>query len=541
MNNITFGECLKNMLLALNLSMSRLAKSIHVDSSLVNRWVHGERIPPYDSPYIENIAVYLSKNVKNEYQVDNINDILIKQGMNFDNLNNMYEKIKRSLLEAQGCSFQKKHLKEKDIKLKEKTLREEKKQKIIHSAVLESDTMDRMLQNKGLHEIVELSCNDKVIFCSDNIEKHAIDMLHEALSGDFAENKVVYMTYNNNLARSKDEITKIRDYFLKVISRGWKVIILMRIDCNLSRILGFSKFAIPLLIQGGLTIYYYTKYGLIGAERETFVVPQVGAISSFANSHNTEINTAFYLKSCSAVTVFEEYFKILMKSNAKQLIKYYSRKECMEYCNSLTECEESVGNRMVFKSNLSTIVLPEHVYEKLLKKSGISDVIRQFALMNFKKQCNAFKKNVKHYDFKEIYLMDSISNLIKNQEFYLYYYYGIKKVKLDMGDIVELLENIVRNLKLYKNYYISFVNKKCEDLNGFNKFSFVLKERKALFYENYDLENNYPSVRISIDEPYFINAYGEFFKKNWDHISPLHKEKLEMIKFLKRHINVLKR
>jgi len=103
---MTFGECLKYMLLALNLSMSRLAKSIHVDSSLVNRWVHGERIPPYDSSYIENIADYLSKNVYNEFQVNNINDILLKQGLKLDNVNNIDDKIKTALLEAQGYSFE---------------------------------------------------------------------------------------------------------------------------------------------------------------------------------------------------------------------------------------------------------------------------------------------------------------------------------------------------------------------------------------------------------------------------------------------------
>lgn len=538
---MTFGDCLKNMLLALNISMSRLAKSIHVDSSLVNRWVHGERIPPYDSSYIENIAEYLSKNVHNEFQVNSINDILLKQGLELDTSNNIYDKIKVTLLEAQGYSFhlKKKHLKEKSINVTE-TLRKEKNHKIIQNDVLETGTMDSMLQKKGLNEIVELSCNDKIIFGSDNIDKYTVELLHEAVGVDFTENKVIYMTCNNNLAKSNDEILKMRAYFSKAINGGWKIIILIRIDNNVSRILGFNKFAIPLLIQGGLTIYYYKEYSLIGEERETFVIPKIGAISSFTNSYNSEINTAFFLKSCSAVIVFEEYFKALIKNNARQLLRYYSRNECMEYCKYLAECEESVGNRLVFKSNLSTIMLPEHIYYRLLKKSDVSESMKQFAFINFKKQCNSFRKNVRYYECKEIYLMDSICNLIKNKEFYLYYYTGIKKIKLEVRDIIELLENIIHNLKTYANYNISFINKKSEYLVGLNNFSFVIKERKALFYENLDLEDNYPSARISIDEPFFLNAYNEFFRKNWDRIASLHKEKVEIVKFLKRHINVLK-
>jgi len=430
-------------------------------------------------------------------------------------------------------------LKDKNIKTTEKISRE-KNYKPVPKAATKTDTMEYILQKKGLQNIVELSCNDKVVFGSDNIDKLAIDLLHEAASAVFAENKIIYMTFNNNVVKSKDEIIKIRTYFSKVISIGWEIIILMRIDNNVSRILSFSKFAIPLLIQGGLTIYYYTKYGLFDAERETFVIPEIGAISSFANRHNSKINTAFFLKSGSAITVFEEYFRALLKNNARQLIRYYSRNECMEYCSFLAECEESIGNRMVFKSNLSTIMLPEHIYYRLLKKSDLSEHIRQFAFINFKKQCNSFRNNVKHYECKEIYLMDSIYNLIKYQEFYLYYYTGIKKIKLDIKDIIELLENIIHNLKIYKNYNISFINKKSKDFIGLYNFSFVLKERKALLYENFNLEDNYPSERISMDEPFFVNACNEFFKKNWDRIASLLKDEVEIIKFLRRHIDALK-
>lgn len=524
------------MLLELNISMSRLARSIHVDSSLVNRWVHGERIPSYNSAYIENIAEYLSKNVHNKFQINNINSVLLKQGLKFDNQDDIYNNIKIALLEAQGYSFQyqKEHLKHKKINSREKN------DKLIPKAVLKTDTMKDLLQKEGLQEIVELSSDDKVVFGYDNIIELTIELLNDAISNDFVKNKLIYMTYNNNFPKSKYESMEMKACFSKAINKGWKIIILMRIDNNLCRLLNFNKFAIPLFIQGGLTIYYYTQYGLIGAERETFLIPQIGAISSFANSQNLEINTAFVLKNYSALTVYEEYFNILKMSNYRQLIKYYSSNECMEYCNFLIECEESVGNQMAFKSNLSTIMLTDHIYYKLLKKSDISDHMKKNAFTYFKKQYNSFRNNVKHYEFKEIYFMDSISDLIKNQEFYLYYYTGIKKIKLNVHEIIELMENIINNLKKYANYYISFINKKSVDLLGLNNFSFLLKERKALLFENFDLTDN-PSLRISIDEPFSISACYELFSKNWNGIASLFKDKVEIIKYLQRHIDVLKR
>jgi hypothetical protein len=68
----------------------------------------------------------------------------------------------------------------------------------------------------------------------------------------------------------------------------------------------------------------------------------------------------------------------------------------------------------------------------------------------------------------------------------------------------------------------------------------VLKERKALFYENYRLKDNYPEVSVFVDEPLFVKAFEEYFRRTWEeNIAPVHKEKLEVIKLLQRHMDAL--
>lgn len=538
MNNMTFGECLKCMLSALDVSMNRLAKSINVDNSLVNRWVHGERIPPYGSSYIENIAEYLSKNVRNAYQIKNLNELFIRQGLYLSNTNNIEDRIKKVLSETQGYSYEckKRILKDKKLKIKEKVA-EEKNYKTNSE---DSITEPRIFQMKTTDNIVELSSDDKVILGSDNINMLVLDLLDEAIRADYHKNKIIYMTYNNNVIRTDDEIAKIRNRFIKTIKKGWKIIILIKLDNDLCRILNFIKFAMPLIISGGLIIYYCTRYGLFNTERETFVIPEIGAVSSFIYNCNSEINTAFYHKNVSAVNVFKEYFEAMLKNDARPLINNFAINEYEKYCRILTEADESVGSRMSYKSNLNSIMLPEQIYIKLLKKYKFSDDVIGFAFKNYKKQCDAFKRNIRHYEYNEIYLMDSINSLIEGQEFYLYYYSGIKQIKLDIEDIIDLLKNIIHNLETYKHYNISFINEMAESLTATNNFSFVLKERKALFYENYKLKGNYPEVSVSVDEPLFVKAFEEYFRRTWEeHIAPVHKEKLEVIKLLQRHMDAL--
>lgn len=541
MNNMTFGECLKYMLSALDVSMNRLAKSINVDNSLVNRWVHGERIPPYGSSYIENIAEYLSRNVRNGYQIKDLNELFIRQGLCPSNSSNMEDIMKKFLSEAQGYSYEckKKLLMDKKIKIKENA-EEAKNYKERSSNSIETNSEAHIFQMKTAGDIFELSGNDKIIFGSDNIAMLALDLLDEAASTDFQGNKIIYMTYNNNASINNDEIVQTRNRFARVIKNGWKIIVLIKLDNNLSRIVSFIRFAMPLIRAGGLVIYYCTKYGLFDVERETFVIPGIGAMSGFVYSCDSDINTAFYLKSMSAVDVLKEYFETMLKNDARPLIKYFEMNEYTEYCRILTEADEAVGGRMSYKSDLNIIMLPEKTYVKLLKKYKFSDDVMKFAFKNYKKQCNNFKKNIRHYEYNEIYIMDSISSLIKRQEFYLHYYSGIQRIKLDIEDVVELLKNIIHNLKTYKHYNISFINKKTENLITTENFSFVLKERTALFYENYKLKSNCPITSIFVDEPFFVKAFEEYFGEIWEHIAPVYKEKAEIIKFLQRHIDALK-
>ena len=89
MANMKFGECLKQLLSILGISMNQLSKAINVDSSLVNRWVNDKRIPLYNTSYIEHISEYLSKNVTNTFQIQHLNKLFMdicKNGSSEDSI-----------------------------------------------------------------------------------------------------------------------------------------------------------------------------------------------------------------------------------------------------------------------------------------------------------------------------------------------------------------------------------------------------------------------------------------------------------------------
>lgn len=542
MNSMTFGECLKRLLSALDVSMNRLSKAINVDNSLVNRWIHGERIPPYGTSHIDNIADYLSKNVHNTFQINRLNEALQNDCKCINDADNTEDKIKEVLYEAQGYSIENKNKEKNKIKNKETKITNTKL--TISSQVnFENDTKIEIAKNHILdfEKAVELSKNDKIIYGKENIFLACIYLLENALKQDCIDNKILYVTFNNNkvgLIKNNDYLILLRDYFSKVINKGWKILILVKLDNNIGRTVKFIKFVWPLIETGGVILYNYAKYGIFDAERETYVMQDVGALSVFTSSENYGIDCAFYLQDKKAVEVLEDYFNMLLKNHTRPLLKKYTKNSYTEYCSLLIEADENIGDHMLYKSTFNTLMLPENLYKKLLKNVMLSSEEKKNSFEYYKKQINAFKKNILQYDYKEIYPAESINNLISNNQFHLYYYSGIKLIKLEIGEVIELLKNIIYIIKTYTNYSIAFIHKKFDKSKEYD-FSCTIKEGKAIFFEEYKLLDNVLEARLSTEEPIFVKASEEYFKKTWENIVPGYKEKADIIQLLQRHIDVL--
>jgi len=544
MNNVTFGECLKRLLSALDVSMNRLSKAINVDNSLVNRWIHGERIPPYGTSYIDNIADYLSKNVHNTFQINRLNEALQNECKYINDADNIEEKIKKVLYESQGYSIENKSKEKKKIKNKAIKMNNTKLTNV-SQVNFENENKIEISRNNipDFNRTVELSSNDKIIFGTENIFSAWIYLLDNALKQDCIDNKIIHLTFNNSrvdIINNNDKLIVLRDHFSKAINKGWKVLILVKLDNNIGRTVNFIKFVWPLIETEGLILYNYKKYGIADAEKETYVMPGVGALSVFTDNENSGIDCAFYLRSKQAVKVLEDYFNLLLKNHTRPLLKKYNRDSYIEYCSLLIEAAENIGDHMLYKSTFDTLMLPEDLYKKLLKKNMLSSGEIKKSFGYFKKQESAFKKNIQYYNYKEIYPADVINNLISTHQFHLYYYSGVKLIKLEIGDIIELLKNIIDIIKTYANYSIAFIHKKF-DKSKENDFCCTIKERKAIFFEEYNLLDNVLEVRLSIEEPIFVKAAEEYFKNTWDHIVPGYKEKAEIIQLLQRHIDVLKK
>ncbi len=534
--DVKFGECLNSLLSILGVSMSQLSKAINVDSSLVNRWVNGKRVPPYSSKYIENITEYLSKNIKNSFQEQHINELFLSICSDNKLIDSTQEKIKMILFESQGYSIE--YIKkERFPKYSNNDQPYSKRHDNICKKSLTKNT------NK-LTSFMDFSSEDKIILGLENILSAGVFLLEFAASQKGKKNSTIYMSYHNNLDMENhhsDYLVRCKDALIKAINNGWNIVLLLRLDNNIAKTIGFMNFLKPLMVTGKITLYHINKYDISVTNNDNLIVSGIGALSCFLVKLNSKASSAFYFRNKTAVDILENHINIFLSTCSSPTIKYYSHKNKMDYSYCLAKSEEYIGNRFLFKYCFGALTIPISLYEKLLKNKGLSIDKILTALELHKRRLNAFIKNVQIYEYNDIYSIDCVNNLINHRQLYLYDYTENELVNLEVQDIIDLLHNIITLLETYNNYNIALISEDTDSTVKDSDFYFIVKERQAVLLETLTASKSIPQVQLSIKEPMMVKAFEEYFKELWRNIAPVNKAKTEVIAWIRRQIELLYR
>ncbi|MEL7565622.1 MAG: hypothetical protein AAGU27_12140, partial [Dehalobacterium sp.] len=257
---IKFSECLNSLLSIFDISANRLSKAINVDSSLVNRWVNGKRIPGYGSVYIESITEYFTKNILNSFQMQLLNELFLSICENHEFVGNQKEKISKILLEAQGYSIECKKKEQKEVNQsinKGQIFKSPNSQPLYCQRQNHINDKNLICNINEITHLVALSNEDKIIFRTENIFSAAVFLLEIAAHQKCKDNNTIYITYTNDLDTvNQDLIYCFRNALVKAINNGWNVILLLRLNNNVNRTIELIKFAKPLIKTGRFTPYY---------------------------------------------------------------------------------------------------------------------------------------------------------------------------------------------------------------------------------------------------------------------------------------------
>lgn len=368
--HITFDECLKLFLTTLDIRMSQLAKAINVDSSLVNRWVNGKRIP--SSAYIGDITDYLARNTLSPLQQKLVNEIFLSLGIDTNEEKRSNEEIFRRVLNR-ALAHSQSSLKTKKLSLAQGAC-----------CIPVKDP------EPGILHSIPLSSKDRLLYGMPSIYSALLVFLKNAAGCRIgAKDRTIYLTFLNNLDKfffTEQRLAQLRYKYMEVISNGWQITFLFRLDYSIDTIIYFIHFILPLIKTGKVNLYYLKNYETLYTRKELYVLPEIGALSCFPADKQPGIYSAFCLNSQAAVNVLHTYVKQLLKNNASSLIKHYKKAMNDVYFQDLTKAVSRTGNQFYYNSSFSKFLIPVDMYKKFLDKSDLTENDKHLSLQYYQQK-----------------------------------------------------------------------------------------------------------------------------------------------------------
>jgi hypothetical protein len=557
---VEFGKCLNALLSALNIRSSRLAKGINIDASLVNRWIHGSRIPAYNSNYVELIADYICSNILNSFQEETLHAFLDLScySKKYDEKMSICEKIRFVLTEAQGYSIETQKKTQSGIKpaaaskdavsrfFSKYTANNEMKPENIPvtygNSSANGNTPGLITQPKLFSDYTNIEV--KLITGYKEVLQGMLTLLHAASQLEANEKEPILITLNSDifsLPACEQFLSAWEKELLNVLNNGWKVVCLIRIDNNNAWTMKIVHSIQSFLGTGNYIPYYLKKYSLLSTGREMLVVPGIGAILTFpAESHYQEAS-AVYFADFKAIEMLSKNFYYLI-SMALPLIQQYPPEKHFMLIKVFTEYEEKHGNKYLYKEGISSLTVPLDTYERYMRTISRPIDELSVAVELHKKRYQSFVLNIKHYKQRDIYTKESIERLVHEQKYSLNDLSLLGKCKPTKEYIIEHINNTIYLLEKYENYEIAIINE--DQFNCNATFIWMVKGKVAVLWtlENKrykDCQSNDRKISISIEEPTIVNAFEEYFMDFWSNIAPLNKDKKEVIAWLKSQIDIL--
>lgn len=510
-SNIEFGQCLKYLLDIVDISGSRLARIITVDPSLINKWINGSRVPPYNTLYIDSISDYISKNIINSYQNKRINEFLEMFDLKskIDEKADMTFKIKLALQEAQGYSLEKRRVKKR------------KKEKF-------GSVKGNIKPLAEICNCTPLTTNDSIIFGTENIFNAALDLLNKALTIKPGSEPILIA--NNNEFYHKPSFNSFyadwEKLMIKVLSHGWMVLSLLHLDDNIKKTQDLINEVFSFLGYGKYLPFYIYKSTPMALGCEFLIVPNVGAIVFLCSKSNQNLDYAFYFSTNEAIKALSSSFYQL-KSNYSDMIQYYKKKDIIKLQKFMTSLEKTPGNRYTFINGFGIYYLSMLTSLGYLKAQSFTSSQRVLFDSLRKKQLECFIFNLKHSKYKLILSKDTIENMLlkgNNTEY-----------------VIECFKDIIKIYRSSNNFDIALVNepflKKSSNILNSATY-FFLKERDSIsiiINQNDRVGHNATSFKaMLLKEPTLVYSFEKHFINVWNSIPAVNKSKKEILSWLRK-------
>lgn len=524
---ISFGECLKQLLLIREWSASRLAREINIEPSYVRMWVRGERVPSLQSDYVKLIKSTLVSGLDSTHKKaarDSFLQYIYHLGlMNAEENRSLSELIEAVLKEAQIYS------------LSRKKKRAYKYRKVKNTGQIAAGAPDRGPEPADGGFPVKAACIPSCIEERYSILNAVLSVLqssiHQQDNGP-GELMVTYQSYPA-IFEGYPALYEIWESLItKALKKKWEVRYLYRVSKNPDR----SRKLIQEIInwsgyKNRFLPFFFTNYKMTSPPLEMMTVHKAGAFIFMAANNAENIDRALYFKQNDSAGALHAYMK-RTQLETKPMLRYFPT--FSKYIEFLSIMCRKRGDFYAVSQDLYFCTVPVSLWEKYI---GATDdpIAREIQLKRLFELCRVFHEDVKKFRAKHICQLEVLEMMVESQSYLLQYFCQTPTSE----NILEHLEYVVHLLKKYTNFEIALVSENQDNII-LPAAAWEVRGGRNAGIVTVDMENHADFAYLSIAEETVTEAFGDYFLEIWEKITPKHRDKQYVISWFEEKIRYLR-
>ena len=516
----TFGHLLAELIDGI--AVSDFAHAIHVDRSVVYKWLRDERTPRLNADHMANITRHLGLDART---------------------------VER-LRQAQITSLVAQTPIERQRPRSGDTTRSAVS-RFIEQTLAVADAASA--SNPRHSRPAPLADHGVVVRGRAETLRAAIDLLEHAAVRErrpmgASQLSMQGMGMFEGLPKARELELAWRSALRAALRRGWEIEQLWRLDKNIARSLQLVATMLDLVGMGGYHPHYFSgRSGVLRPPYDVLVIPGDAALLLFATEQPDYLDRALLLREPEHVDFVSAHFAQLGALTKPLLRGFVPQVHEMAYTRELVAAEAGPGGRLLIKNGPGSVTYPltwlreDSLWMRSAVASGsVSAADLPAYVACLRRRAEAFQTYVREYDYYDICPRRAIERLAEAGEYPQDMPRGERGWPLELR--VEHLENIVAMLRSYNRYHLALLDSAEEADIPSEPFLTIAGERRAYMATwSRDAAGRAIQMDLEIAEPTIVAALREQYGEWWERIPERHRDKGYVIGVLEQHIRNVKR
>lgn len=319
-----------------NTPVRALAQAIHVEHSVVYRWLRDERVPALNSGVLENIAAYLDLSSRECTQ------------------------LRQALITSL----------EAPPKVRSATAKSSKKARVAARRIVRQTPP----RSEHRHEPVPTPARDETVVSDSelrgraNVLRAAIALLENVPVCEPPGSQSILLTMQGKepfegLPDGRSLSGAWKHALRTALTRGWRVQQVWRLDKNIDRSFRLVEMMLELLGAGHYQPSYVTRYGLLRPTYDLLIIPGNAGLLMLATQQDEYVDAAVLMRDTEQLEVLTAHFSQLL-ANTRPLLRNLEHDQELEFNRVLAQAESEPGGRRLAKQGLSALTHPPEFWEE---------------------------------------------------------------------------------------------------------------------------------------------------------------------------------